>query len=233
MNPDLIWKLHEEHSTSSATSSNICTGLGQELAKMKIVIFDNTLKGLDTFDSYLTTFNNISPKSQMPDSLAIMYMQSATCGNLDLLSSWTQCEAIKLCMTPGGPSPTYDEYYTYLLQYAKKLEVAAENNNPSLKANSYKTYYSTPYPPSDPFFSHGTDLSAYMSDQGHDVDIIHDVLHCHQAIKQGRPRPPSRTRREPVQDELRIQNPKWSRLQRETKRAWSNETNENKEKIIA
>ena len=25
-------------------------------------------------------------------------------------------------ITPGGPSLTYDEYYAYLLQYAKKLE---------------------------------------------------------------------------------------------------------------
>merc|ERR1712238_202757 len=87
--PQLIWKLNEEHSTSLATLSNICTGLSQELAKTNIVTFDNPTKGLDTFDSYLTTFNKISPKSQMSDSLSIMYLQSATCGNLDLLSAWT------------------------------------------------------------------------------------------------------------------------------------------------
>ena len=126
--PLLIWKLYEEHATSSTTSSNICTSLSQELAKMKIVTFDNPTKGLDTFDSYLTTFNKISPKSQMPDSLSIMYLQSATCGNSDLLSAWTQCEAIKENMTPGGPLPTYDEYYKYLLGYAKELEAVVEDN---------------------------------------------------------------------------------------------------------
>ena len=104
--------------------SNICTGLGQELAKLKIIAFDTPTEGLDTFDSYLTKFNKISPKSQMPDSLAIMYLQSVTCGNTDLLSAWTQYEVIKERITPGGPSPSYEEYYTYLLQYAKKLEVA-------------------------------------------------------------------------------------------------------------
>ena len=113
--PRLIWKLHKEHSTASTTSANIYTRLSQELAKMKIVDFDHSTKGLDTFDSYLTTFNKISPSSQMPDSLSIMYLKSAISGNSDLLSTLTQCETLKEKMTPGGPLPTYDEYYTYLL----------------------------------------------------------------------------------------------------------------------
>ena len=74
--PRQVWELHQTHSTSSATSSNICTGLGQELAKLKIVAFDTPTKGLDTFDSCFTNFNKVSPKSQMPNSLAIMYLQS-------------------------------------------------------------------------------------------------------------------------------------------------------------
>ena len=214
--PRLIWKLHEEHATSSTTSSNICTGLSQELAKMKIVTFDNPTKGLDTFYSYLITFNKTSPNSQIPDSFSIMYLKLSTCGNSDLLSAWTQCEAIKENMTPEGPLSTYDEYYKYLLGYAKKLKAAVEDNTPSLKVNSSGTNYLTPYSPSDPFFSHATDLSAYMSDRGHDVDMIQDVLHCHQAMKQGRPRPPPRTRREPVRDELKIRNSTWSGLQGDT-----------------
>ena len=126
--------------------SNICTGLGQELAKPKIVAFDTPTKGLDTFDSYLTKFNKISPaNSQMPDNLAIMYLQAATSGNTNLLSAWMQCECMKEQMTPGGHS--YDEYYKYLLGYAKKLEVAVESNTPALKANSSKTDYLTPNSP--------------------------------------------------------------------------------------
>ena len=146
----------------------------------------------------------------MLNSLSIMYLQSGKCGNLDLLSAWTQCKAIKEHMTPGGPWPAFDDYYTYLLQYAKKLEVAVENITPSLKANSSKTEYLTPYLPLNPFCSHATNLSGYRSDRGHDVDMIHDVLHCRQAMKQGRPHPPARTRREPVQDDLRIETPTWS-----------------------
>ena len=89
--PHKVWSLHQAHSTSSATLSSICTGLGQELAKLKIVTFDTPTKGLDTFGSYLTKFNKISPTSgQMPDSLAIMYLSAVTCGNTDLLSGRTQ-----------------------------------------------------------------------------------------------------------------------------------------------
>ena len=113
--PRLIWTLHKAHATSSTISSNICTSLSQELAKMKIVTFDTLTKGLDIFDSYLTTFNKISKGSPMPDSLSIMYLKSASYGNKELLSAWTQCEAMKKNMTPGGPSPTYDEFYKYLL----------------------------------------------------------------------------------------------------------------------
>ena len=93
--PQLVWTLHEAHTTSLTTSSNICTGLSQELAKMKIVTFDTSTKGLNTFDSYLTTFNKISPNSQIPDAISIMYLKSATHGNSDLLSAWTQCEVTK------------------------------------------------------------------------------------------------------------------------------------------
>ena len=139
---------------------------------MKIITFDTPTKGLDTFDSYLTTFNKISPGSQMSDALSIMYLKSATHSNRELLSAWKQCEAMKENMTPGGPLPTYDEYYKYLLGYKEKLEATVEDNTPSRKANSFEINYLTPYSPLDPFYSNATDLSAYMSDQGHDVDMI-------------------------------------------------------------
>ena len=40
--PRKVWRLHQAHSTSSATSSIICTGLGQEVSTLKIVTFDLT-----------------------------------------------------------------------------------------------------------------------------------------------------------------------------------------------
>ena len=93
-------------------------------------------------------------------------------------------------MTPEGPLSTYDEYYKYLLGYTKNLEAAVEDSTPSWKANLSKTDYLTPYSLSNLFFSHTTDLSAYMSDHGHDVDMIQGVLHYHQAMKHEQPCPP-------------------------------------------
>ena len=74
LDPRLVWKLQKDHATLSTTSSNICTSLCQELAKTKIVDFYHPTKGLDTFDSNLAKFNQISKGSPMPDSLAIMYL---------------------------------------------------------------------------------------------------------------------------------------------------------------
>ena len=124
----------------------------------------------------------------MPDDMAVMYLEAATCGNSDLLSACTQRKCMKKQLTPGGPTPTYVEYYRYLLQYAKKLEVAIEINTPARKANSSKTDYLTPNSPSDPYFSHASDLSNYMVNQ--DMDIVQYTLECNQAMKEGRPRPP-------------------------------------------
>ena len=71
-----------------------------------------------------------------------------------------------------------------------------------------------------------------MIDQGEDVDMIQDVLQFNQSMKQGKPCPPSRTRRGPLHQELRIKEPTWSGLYDDTKRAWARESNGNKEKII-
>ena len=188
--PRLIWKLHKAYVTSLTTSSNIYNGLSQELAKIKIVTFDTPTKGLDTFDSYLTTFNKISKGSPMLDSLSVMYLKSASHGNKELLSAWTQCEVMKENMTPGGPSPKYNEYYKYLLGYAKKLELAVEYYTPSRKAKSSELDYLTSYSPLDLCYSNATNLSPYMLDRGDVVDMIQDVIQCHQAMKEGRPRQP-------------------------------------------
>ena len=195
--PRKVWSLHQAHSKSSAISSSICTGLGQELAKMKIVDYDTPTKGLDTFDSYLTRYNKISPvNSKMPDNMVVMYLVAATCRNLNLLSAWTQRKCMKEELTPGGPTPTYEKYYKYLLQYAKKMEVSVEINTPACKANSSETDYLTQKSPSDPNFSQASDLSSFMGNQ--DVDMVQYTLECNQAMKEGRPRPPQRTRREPA-----------------------------------
>ena len=180
--PRQVWNLHQAHSTSSATSSNICTGLSQELAKMKIVDYDTPTKGLDTFDTYLTQYNKISSVgSTMPDNMAVMYLEAATCGNSDLLSAWTQRKCIKEELTSDGPTPTYDEYYRYLLQYAKKLEVSVEINTPAHKANSSETDYLTQNSPFNSNFSQASDLSSFIGNQ--DVDMVQHTLEYNQAMK--------------------------------------------------
>ena len=54
----------------------------------------------------------------MPNPLAIVYLKSASNGNKDLLSAWTQCETMMETMK-SGTTPTYDEYYEYMLGYEK------------------------------------------------------------------------------------------------------------------
>ena len=51
--------------------------------------------------------------------------------------------------------------------------------------------------------------------------------------EEGRPRPPRRTRQEPCCKELKIQSLTWGGLDGDLRKAWSSETNSNKEKIIA
>ena len=78
---------------------------------MKIADYNTPTKGLDTFDSYLTQYNKISPaNSKIPNNMAIMLLEAATCGNSDLLSAWTQHQIMTEEMNPGRPTPTYDEY---------------------------------------------------------------------------------------------------------------------------
>ena len=186
--------------------------LSQELAKMKIVEFDHPLQGLDKFDPNLQKFNKVSRSNKMPDELAIMYLRSATHSNKELLSAWAQCEIMNEAV--NKPAPTYDEYYAYMLKYAKKLEAAVTNNTTSRKANSAESNYLSPYSPSDECYNDATKLLSYMGDQGNDVDMVQDVLICNQALKQEKPRPPSCSRcQEPLCKELQIKEPTWSELE--------------------
>ena len=76
----------------------------------------------------------------MLNSLSIMYLKSASHVNKKLLSAWTQYETMTETMKPAT-TPTYDEYYEYMLGYAKKLEAAVAYNTPSQKVNSAESDY--------------------------------------------------------------------------------------------
>ena len=117
-------------------------------------------------------------------------------------------------MSPGT-IPTYDQYFEYLMDHSKQLEVAITDNKTSRKANAAESDYEMlPYSPSDEFYNEADVLSSFMVDRGGDVDMIHDVLQCNKALKQGLTRPPPRTWREPSPKELQIRNPRWSKLNR-------------------
>ena len=63
--------------------------------------------------------------------------------------------------------------------------------------------------------------------------MVQYTLECNQAMKEGRPRSPQRSRREPAQEELKIQNPTWRRLDGDLRKAWIRKSDSNKESIIA
>ena len=106
--------------------------LSQSLATMKIMECDNPLQGLDKFDSNLQKFNKASIYNSMPNDLVVMYLRAATYGNKDLLSAWAQCETMHEAL--NKLAPTYDEFYAYLLKFAKKLEASITDNTTSQKS---------------------------------------------------------------------------------------------------
>ena len=117
--PREIWRLHEKHQRSSATNQKITTALSQELAKMKVVDFDHPTKCLDAFDTALEKFNEISTKV-MPAGMVISFLKFVTHSNSGLLSAWATCETIRENFS-AGLVPTYDQYFEYILDHAKKL----------------------------------------------------------------------------------------------------------------
>ena len=214
-NPREIWKLHELHQRSSATNATITTDLSQELANLKVENFDSSTQCLDAFDSKLEKFNEIS-QDVMPPKMATSFLMAATHGNSELWNAW----ATKLTICQSQTPPTisiYEEYFDYLMFHSKQIEVSIVTNTTTRKANSSETDFLTPNSSPDPYFSHATDLSTYMVNQ--DVDMIQYTLECNQVLKEGRPRPPRRTRRKLVCKELKILNPTWAGLQDDLRKA--------------
>ena len=172
---------------------------------MKISDFSNPLEGLDKFDSDLQKFNKVSHNDKMTNNLAAMYLRSAIHGNKDLLASWAQCENAHDLM--NKPVPTYEEYYAYLLQYSKKVEAAIHDDTTGRKVNSAESDYLSPYSQDDDLYEKASELNSYMGERG-DVDMIHDMLLCNQALNEGKSRPQPRSRRQPPpQEALKIQQP--------------------------
>ena len=72
------------------------------------------------------------------------------------------------------------------------------------------TYYMDSYLPDDPYYNEATDLSTYMGNLG-DVDALQHTLQCNAAMREGKPMPKQKLRREkrPIQPDLQIKAPLW------------------------
>ena len=225
-------RLHKLHQRSSKTNAAITTVLSQEIARMKVADFDFPTQCLDIFDTKLKKFNEISTVD-LVDPMAVSFLKSTIQGNTALLSAWANYKTIRANMFTGT-IPTYDQYFEYLMEHSKQLEVAITDNKTSCKANVAEFGYEMlPYSPSNKFYDEADVLSSFMVDRGGDVDMIHDSLQCNKALKLRLPRPPPRTRRELSPKELQIRNPGWQKLKKETKRAWIQEDDNNKKIIIS
>ena len=90
----------------------------------------------------------------------------------------------------------------YLVQHADMLEEGAMNNT-NRKANKMNTYDMDSYDANDSYYDEATDLSTYMGNLG-DVGALQHTLQCNQAMREGRPRPKPKLRRErrPIRPEL-------------------------------
>ena len=75
----------------------------------------------------------------------------------------------------------YVEYLGYLVAHSEKL-VESSIDNSSWKANITDTHFMGLYLPEDYYYDNATNLAACMGEQ--DVDMIHSILHCNQALKE-------------------------------------------------
>ena len=159
-NPRDFWRLHEQHQTVSATSARITTSLSQESANMKVAEFPFPTKFLDTFEVKLKKFNKLL-NNTMPSLLAIGFLKTATHGNNHLLNAWASSDTITERLTPNA-TPTYEEYFEFLMSHVKKLEDSVKDNSSSRRANVAESNHMQPYYPSDKYYDAATNLSNYM-----------------------------------------------------------------------
>ena len=85
----------------------------------------------------------------------------------------------------------------YLVSHSEKLEEVAADNS-GLKVNVADTHFMESYLPGDSYYDESTNLAAYMGNSmgEQDVNMIHSVLQCNQALREGQPRPKPKLRRE-------------------------------------
>ena len=85
------------------------------------------------------------------------------------------------------------------------------------------------YLPVDPYYNEATDLAAFMGERG-DVDLIHNMLQCSQVLRDGKPKPRIKLRRE--QKLSRLKGLVWTNMLAELRSAWIHKDDKNKEPVI-
>ena len=232
IDPKTIWRKHKGHQTSSSSSQRIAIVLSNRISNMTIATSKSRSDFLEEFDKTLTKFDKVSA-DKMPESQKIGLLRRAVNANEQLLQAWSTVETIIANGNKAGTPISYHTYMDYLVQHSDMLDEGALNNT-TLKANKSQSNYMESYEPQDSYFDDATDLSAYMGEQT-DVDELQHTLLCNQAMREGKPRPPRKLRRErlPIRPELQIKGPLWSDISPELRTAWARESTENKEKVIA
>ena len=96
----------------------------------------------------------------------------------------------------------------YLVSHLEKSEESAADNS-GQRVKEAATNFMESYILNDTYYDEAIDLAAYMGEQ--DVDMIHSVLLCNQALQDRKPRPRPRPRlrreRKPSRLELQIKDP--------------------------
>ena len=161
--------------------------------------------------------------------MLIGFLLSASHGNSELRNAWATKRTI--CQSTTPPTiPRYMEYFDYLMFHSKQLEASVSDNTSTQQANLSETDYLSQNSPSDPDYQHANDLSDYMGIQ--DADFTQYTLECNKAINERKPCPPQRTRRAPVQEDLKIKEA-WGEMTKEHQQEWIKAKATTKEKILA
>ena len=136
--PQTLWKLHQEHQTSSTTAQGIAINLSNKLSSLSIANSKSRSDFLEEFDSTSEKYDLVFVDT-MPSSHKIGLLKKAILADNALLQAWTSVEQI-FANKSSGTVTTYEIYWTYLVSVAEKLEEGMMKNV-NLKVNIAVSYY--------------------------------------------------------------------------------------------
>ena len=117
--PQTLWKLHQEHQTSSTTAQGIAINLSNKLSSLSIATSKSISDFLGEFNSKSERYDLVSV-NKMPSSHKIGLLKKAILVDNALLQAWTAVEQI-FANNSSGTATTYEEYWAYLVSVSEKL----------------------------------------------------------------------------------------------------------------